>query len=685
MSAAARHERESSRHRRRRGCSAASRRRPRARARGAPRPVRPARRARARDELIALVERRSGLRGRGGAGFPTATKLAAVAAQRGRPIVVANGAEGEPPSRQGQGAARATCPTSCSTAPSLAARAVGAQRGRSSPSAPIGGAAGAHALAERRAAGADRGLTLRVVAVPDRFVAGEETALVHFLNGGPALPTFTPPRPFERGVGGAPTLVQNVETLAQLALDRALRRRLVPRRRHRRRAGHGARHALRRGRSARASTRSRSARRSQQLVDRRRRATGAASQAFLVGGYFGTWIAGRDRGRRLSDATSRRYGAALGARAIVALAATACGVAETARVARYLADESAGQCGPCVHGLDAVADGLEQLLRRGRDTSTTASSGAGSRRSPAAARAAIPTAPSSSSRARSRLRSASSSGTSHGRCTGARRQRPADPVERDAMSDAFASTRSPATAHGLCAELFPERIELDEWGYPIVDRRRFRRSSRSTRAVRSPRARPSRSCSSSGRRRPAEGEGTPPSSATGPDTTRVDQWARRASSSSTSRDVDARDGEQDVEVEEHVGCLLDEPPVAAPSRRSPPRPPPRRASARRARCRRRRATRRTSPPGRSRTRSTTVRHSAGAKQESRAGVARRPARDDAHEQRVAVAVVAQLLDGEHVARTSRPSSTAARASGSRTMPRRSPASAAAPRRPSTRA
>src|SRR5439155_24422709 len=79
-------------------------------------------------------------------------------------------------------------------------------------------AALASAIAARARYRLDGRVRLRVVSAPTAFVAGEETALVRFLDGGPAKPTFTPPRPFERGVGGAPTLVHNAETLAHVAL-----------------------------------------------------------------------------------------------------------------------------------------------------------------------------------------------------------------------------------------------------------------------------------------------------------------------------------------------------------------------------------------------------------------------------------------------------------------------------------
>ncbi len=73
------------------------------------------------------------------------------------------------------------------------------------------------AIGERRRQRLDR-VNLRVESVPARFVTGEETALLQAVAGRPAKPTRKPPYPFERGLGGQPTLVQNAETLAQLAL-----------------------------------------------------------------------------------------------------------------------------------------------------------------------------------------------------------------------------------------------------------------------------------------------------------------------------------------------------------------------------------------------------------------------------------------------------------------------------------
>jgi NADH:ubiquinone oxidoreductase subunit F (NADH-binding) len=312
-------------------------------------------------ELLAELGR-SGLTGRGGASFPTGAKLGAVAAGRGRPVVVVNGAEGEPTSAKDRALLRSV-PQLVLDGAVLAADALHAREiyvAVSRTAAPELAAVEA-AVEERSRAGGDPRVFIRVVHVPVGFVVGEETALVHYLNGAAAKPTFTPPRPFERGVGGRPTLVQNVETLAQLALvarfggdwfrelgtAREPGSVLVSVSGAVRRPGI---HEVALGASF------------TNLVEEAGGSTADVS-AFLVGGYFGSWLsADIAQTLRLLDADLEPHGAALGTRAIVAMPAGTCALHEVARVARYLAGESAGQCGPCVHGLAALADGVERLV-----------------------------------------------------------------------------------------------------------------------------------------------------------------------------------------------------------------------------------------------------------------------------------------------------------------------------------
>lgn len=296
----------------------------------------------------------SGLTGRGGAAFPTAVKLDAVVGGRTRPVVVANGAEGEPPSGKDKVLLGYT-PHLVLDGAVLAARAVGARRVIVATTSAMC-ARVQQALGERHDP-----VAVQTAIVPDTFIAGEETALVNALNGGPALPTFVPPRPFERGVDGDPTAVLNVETLAHVALI----------------ARYGDAWFRRRGTAEEPGTalvtvsgavRERGVyevelgSRLSELLEHAQ--ADADAQAYLVGGLFGTWVSGEEgRAARLSNADLRRVGASLGARAIVVLPRNACGLVETARIARYLADSSAGQCGPCVHGLSAIADSLDHLVR----------------------------------------------------------------------------------------------------------------------------------------------------------------------------------------------------------------------------------------------------------------------------------------------------------------------------------
>lgn len=307
-----------------------------------------------RRRLVEVIDA-AGVRGRGGAAFPTSRKLASVAAGRGRGVVVGNGCEGEPGSRKDRILAE-YAPHLVVDGALLAAHATGADEvhlcvHRGSPVTPTV----ERAVSEHRSK-----VRVRVVEVPGGFVASEESALVHFIESGDPRPTSKPPRVFERGVRGRPTFVSNFETLAHLALV----------------ARFGADWYRSVGTPLSPGT-------ALVTVDGAVRRPGVVEvpygtwlgaildcaggiaepvQALLVGGYAGHWLtADAALAVPLTHEDLNAAGASVGVGAVIALPAAACGVAETAQVLRYLAGESAAQCGPCMFGLPAVASDFAEL------------------------------------------------------------------------------------------------------------------------------------------------------------------------------------------------------------------------------------------------------------------------------------------------------------------------------------
>jgi NADH:ubiquinone oxidoreductase subunit F (NADH-binding) len=210
------------------------------------------------------------------------------------------------------------------------------------------------------AARPDDPVPVSLVDAPEGYVAGEESAVMHYLNGGPPLPTFVPPRPFQKGLRRLPTLIQNPETLAQVALVARFGEHWY------RELGTSADpgsalvtisgavaapgvYELAFGTPLSA------------LIE----AAGGATEplrALLVGGYFGTWVeASRALNLRLAREDLRSVGCSLGSGVLIALGQSACGLHESARVIDYLARQSAGQCGPCTYGLRAIADSVGAL------------------------------------------------------------------------------------------------------------------------------------------------------------------------------------------------------------------------------------------------------------------------------------------------------------------------------------
>ena len=310
--------------------------------------------------LIEVIEH-SGLTGRGGAAFPVGTKWRAIAKRRAEPsLVLVNGAEGEPQSFKDR-VLMATRPHLVLDGAMLAARAL-----RTNEVVIVIGETHRSAYASMAGALAQRPEPLlrraRVVAAPARYVAGESSAAVQLVSGGVARPTTRPPSMHESGLGGRPTLVQNVESLAQVALI----------------ARYGADWFRSSGRglgtllvTAAGGVSSPGVLEVEAGTPVRNvfEAAGGGSRpmrAVLLGGYFGAWVrAERAWDLPLDPFALRERGLTLGCGVVGFLDELGCGVCETARIMRYLASESSAQCGPCFFGLTALADATGRIAQRG--------------------------------------------------------------------------------------------------------------------------------------------------------------------------------------------------------------------------------------------------------------------------------------------------------------------------------
>lgn len=303
----------------------------------------------------------SSLAGRGGAAFPTSEKIAAVlrsVARTGRaPVVIGNGSEGEPLSHKDR-MLLTHAPHLVLDGMALTARIIGANESYLVAEA-VDHPSLKSAMAERR----DTSIELH--ASDDHFLAGQASAVLSSLSGGPSIPQNLREHLSERGLGGAPTLLLNVETLAHMALI--------------------ARYSARWFRAA--GTNKDPGSRLLTVHDQGQyqvvEVHGGCSldtvldqlginphsaQAVLVGGFHGTWTTDLSV-RLVTDITqsSNTRSIAAGAGVIEVLGHGSCPLVRTAEIVTYLAKSSAGQCGPCVHGLPTLARDMHALASLSED------------------------------------------------------------------------------------------------------------------------------------------------------------------------------------------------------------------------------------------------------------------------------------------------------------------------------
>jgi NADH:ubiquinone oxidoreductase subunit F (NADH-binding) len=319
------------------------------------------------DHLLSQVDL-SGVLGRGGAAFPLAVKLKTVrdnGRRAGGAVVVANGEEGEPASIKDRWLVRHR-PHLVLDGLRLAAQMASAERAHVYVSDP-----GAAEAVQAALAAVDPeifgGPVITVFTVDPGYVAGEETAAVRAINGGPAKPMDKPPRPFEKGIGGLPTMVSNVETLALIPF---LQR-------------HGAEAFRNQGTSTSPGTflaTITGAGRPPALYEIPHGLAFTDLLDFhgvpadqvrgaLMGGYFAGLLNRDILDVTLDHESLRRLDSGLGCGAITILTED-CPVAAAASVMAYFDRENASQCGSCFNGtaaMSAVTDALRDGVATDED------------------------------------------------------------------------------------------------------------------------------------------------------------------------------------------------------------------------------------------------------------------------------------------------------------------------------
>ncbi|MFI5729248.1 NADH-ubiquinone oxidoreductase-F iron-sulfur binding region domain-containing protein [Kribbella sp. NPDC051587] len=280
-----------------------------------------------------------GLKGRGGAAFPVARKLASLPA-RGIEAVVVNGSESEPVSRKDR--------LLLTLSPHLVLDgATGLAHALGAPHVLIAVHDAEAALSIREAIlERDDRLAIEVTETPGRFVAGEARAVLSVLEGGPAVPPGRKVLPTRQGYHRRPTFLSNVETFAQLAVLARL----------------GARRFSATGLISEPGTQlltvDGAVRRPGVIetptgvpLETVLQYAGADAGPVLLGGYHGRWVP------RPTGVTLQGVGI------VVALGTQTCPLGEVHRVAQWLASQSAGQCGPCVFGLAGLVDDFDRIVR----------------------------------------------------------------------------------------------------------------------------------------------------------------------------------------------------------------------------------------------------------------------------------------------------------------------------------